>query len=579
MTCYRARPLAISVVRLFALALVVLLATSGGAGRVAAQEGAPIDERLGAVDAYLDPNAAAESRVGWERITFDWSLLQPGPTTGLVNAGLEEEWFTNARSDGRQVVGMLVNTPAWATEGRPGIGVPVGLYRPPGDPGNVWASFVREVVSTYSRRGVNHWIIWDNSNIPSGVYGHGWEGSLEDYYQLVKVAYLVAKEANPEAKIHLAGYSQTYDALWLGRLMEVIDADESAPGNDYYFDVVTLHLYYQTDGVFAGAQTAFYVTQEQYGIFKDVWIVESSAYPPDIALAEYPEVTPEQHASFVIQAFALGLASGVQRVGVARFVDVQSADGEVVPGLLGPAGGPRPAYDAFRVVAERFAGAEAASRTQLELAEYVRVRHSDRVTHVAWARTAQPALLSIPARSDTATLIDQGGNERTLSPEDGRYTVRLEGANCNGPSGTCPIGGPVMVLVETGLDPFAESGPSAPVQAGPAPTLSPDQVTATPVPSPTPVPTIAPTPTPAEAAAPAEAGPTEGAAEVPTQETTQFPPPTAVGTPTPTSIPSPPTGAAAIAPFVLVGLGALLIGGSVGFWLRDRWSKGDGESA
>jgi hypothetical protein len=485
---------------------------------------------------------------------------------------LEDDWFTNARTDGRQVVGMLVNTPSWATEGRPGIGVPAGLYLPPGDPGNLWASFVREVVGTYEQRGVDHWIIWNNPNIPSGVYGYGWEGSIEDYYQMVKVAFIVAKGVNPEAQIHLAGYSLTYDALWLQRLLEVIAADGAAPGNDYFFDAASVHVYYQSEDVFSSTQSAFFVMQQELGTLKDVWIVESSAYPPDIALAEYPQVTPDQHASFVLQASALALAAGAQRIGVDRFVDTQSDEGQLLPGLLGPQGGPHPAYNAFRVVTENFAGTQAASRTQLELADFVRLSGSDRVTHVAWARTAQPALLSIPASGDGATLIDQAGNQQALTPESGRYTVRLEGADCNGPGGTCPIGGPVMVLVETDVDPFANPPPASQFQAELAPTLSPDQITPTPVPTlvPTAAPTLAPTEVTEQVEQPEQA-PTEVPAEA--EESTQAPPPTAAVPPTPTPIPPPPSGAAAALPFVLVGLGALLVGGSVGFWLRERWKS------
>ncbi|MGD2178964.1 MAG: hypothetical protein PVG71_14215, partial [Anaerolineae bacterium] len=46
---------------------------------VAAQDGPP-DIRFGAVEAFRDPVAAAEAGVGWDRILFYWSELQPnGP--------------------------------------------------------------------------------------------------------------------------------------------------------------------------------------------------------------------------------------------------------------------------------------------------------------------------------------------------------------------------------------------------------------------------------------------------------------------------------------------------------------------
>jgi hypothetical protein len=558
------------------LALVAVLAATGAKSRVSAQE-VVIDERFGAVDAHLDPNGAAESRVGWERVTFDWGLMEPGPSTGVLNTGLEQEWFTDARSSGREIVGLLINTPVWATEGRPDIGVPAGLYLSPSDPGNVWARFVREVVGIYGQRGVNHWIIWDNPNIPSAVYGHGWEGSIQDYYQLVKVAYIAAKEANPNAQIHLAGYSQTYDAQWLQKLMDVIVNDPTAPDNNFYFDSATLHLYYDT-GLYSRTVANAFLVMQQNEIFKDIWIVESGAYPPDIALREYPEVTPDQHASFVIQSAALGLAAGVQRVGVDHFVDARTEEGDILPGLLDPAGGTRPAYASYGVVTEYFAGWQAASHRQLDFVEYVRIRHGDRVTHVAWARTAQPAMLTIPNTSQTATLVDQRGNAQTITSSDGGgYVIRLEGANCNGSGGTCPIGGPVLLLVESGFDPYLVPTPPAPIHDAPAPTLAPGEATATPLPTPTTAPTATATSAPVAEQAQPEAQPTEAAAPVEPAPAVDSAPssavtatPTFVPPPAPTPIPPPPTGAAAAAPFVLVGLGTLVIGGGLGFWLRDR---------
>jgi hypothetical protein len=203
------------------------------------------------------------------------------------------------------------------------------------------------------------------------------------------------------------------------------------------------------------------------------------------------------------------------------------------------------------------------------LVEYVRLSRADSAAYVAWARTAQPALLSIPASGDGAILIDQAGDQQALAPEGGRYTVRLEGADCNAPDRTCPIGGSVVVLVETDVDPFANPPPASRFQAEPAPTLSADQVTPTPVP--TPVPTAAPTLAPTETTEQVEQAPTQVPAEA--EEPTQVPQPTAAVPPTPAPIPPPPSGAAAALPFVLVGLGALLVGGSVGFWLRERWKR------
>ena len=93
-----------------------------------------------------------------------------------------------------------------------------------------------------------------------------------------------------------------------------------------------------------------------------------------------------------------------------------------------------------------------------------------------------------------------------------------------------PGGGPVMVLVETDVDPFANPPPASQFQAEPAPTLSPDQITPTPVPTlvPTAAPTLAPTEV-AEQVEQPEQMPTEVPAEA--EEPTQAPPGPTVAVP------------------------------------------------
>src|SRR5688572_1979175 len=66
-------------------------------------------------------------------------------------------------------------------------------------PENYWGQYVRQVVQMYKGR-IDTWIIWNEPDItpdaPNAAY-FIWAGSPADYYQLLKVAYLNAKEVNP----------------------------------------------------------------------------------------------------------------------------------------------------------------------------------------------------------------------------------------------------------------------------------------------------------------------------------------------------------------------------------------------
>jgi hypothetical protein len=164
-----------------------------------------LDPRFGAVESFWAPAEAAALGVGYERILFYWNEIQPSGPGDWNTLHVPEEWLNEAVAQGREVVGLLKNTPNWATEGEFAAGVPNGLYLPIDDPNNLWANYVRQVSAYYGQRGVRAWIVWNEPDIAPNVYGHEFSGSTEDYYQLVKVAYQVIKAIDPGARVLLGG--------------------------------------------------------------------------------------------------------------------------------------------------------------------------------------------------------------------------------------------------------------------------------------------------------------------------------------------------------------------------------------
>lgn len=540
-----------------------------------------LDPRFGLVNAFEAPQAAAESGATWELLTLRWDQLQPDGATQW-NANPEvDEWLASVRATGREAVGVLIGTPAWATDGSPAVGVPRGLYLPINDSGNVWAGFVRQAVSYYGARGVNRWVIWDAPDIAPAAVGSQWAGSVEDYYQLVKVAYLVAKQTNPNAMIHLGAVSYT-DPSWFGRFLDVAVDDVTAPANNYYFDVATLRLFFSPDRVYTLTQNHYYLMDQKGVPLKPVWIngtnarpaVDPDVYPSNATFRQHPRVTLDQQAAFIIQAYALGFAAGADRIAVYRLVDNLDEDQGQAFGLLRADGTPRPAYTAYQIVVREFSGFVYARRvvdgTQ-PLIDYVRLTFPNKVTHVAWARGGATATLIVPARSQQARLLDSQGNEWLVRPVNGEYRVVVGGADCNDPAEGCLIGGMPWLLVEEGLqNPLNETPPPVRVeQGGTLPTPDPSIAltatalaipTATLTPSPTATATPTSTPTATDTQAPSETPPPATEAASPTTPPVEL-------TPTPTVIPSPwealgPKGFSAALPFILIGLGVLVIGGA-----------------
>jgi len=483
-----------------------------------AQDAAP-DPRFGAVEAFWDTAAAVEAGVAWERILFKWSELQPNGPDDWNTLHVPDEWLQWAGAQGREVVGLLKNTPYWATDADPPLEAnpPRGLDLPIDDPGNVWATFVRRVATFYGSRGVHRWIVWNEPDIPPDVYGQEWAGSVEEYYRLLKVAYLSIKAVDPEARVHLAGLTFWHDRDWLEEFLAVATADPDGPAHGYFFDVVSLHIYFQTD-------TVDYIVNEAraalaaYGLNKPVWINETNASPD--ADPQWPLTRPRwrvdlrEQASFILQSYALGLAAGVERLAVYKLIDAGLSPGGEPFGLLRPDHSRRPAYTALRLATQHYAGTRSAQISRQPLVAQVTLDRGTRTTRVFWARTTAEVTLTVPALSTQATLIDQEGNEQTLDGGGGSYTLTLPGARCADETSGCIIGGPTLLLVEEA--PVQDLGVPSVEQAQATPTsainveepTSPETPTLRPTPPSVTLPptTVAPTPT---ATAPPSPTPTE----------------------------------------------------------------------
>lgn len=409
-----------------------------------------VDRRFGIVEAFWEPEDAAELGVGWDRILFYWNEIQPNGPDDWNTLHVLEEWLDDARAENRMVMGLLKNTPAWATDAEPFSGAPRGLYLPVDDPGNLWAGYVRKVVQYYAPLGVHHWIIWNEPEIEAGVYGHEFSGTTRDYYQLLKVAYQVAKETDPDAVIHLAGWSYWHDPSWLSQFLNVAVADPEGEANNYFFDVITLHIYFRVETVEELVNQTWAI-QRRFGLSKPIWINETNASPNLDPLwpVERPnfQVDLEQQAWFIIQAHALGFGANSTSIGVYKLLDILLPPGGESFGILRPDSSRRPAFDAYRTTIEFLQDFTYPVGRQREDDFYAfSFKRPESVTRVLWSRTATDMFLKVPALADEALLVSAlGETRRTIQPYNGYYRIHLRGARCNP---QCDIGGPPVFLVE-----------------------------------------------------------------------------------------------------------------------------------
>jgi hypothetical protein len=430
------------------------------------------DGRLGAVEAFRagDGSLAAGAGVRWERLTSWWRGLQAESGAPLNPFYLPVGYVDAQRAKGIEAVGLLVNTPDWAAAdpSRGGTSVPRNLYLPHDHPENHWGRFVRQVVELYRGR-INSWIIWNEPDItpdsPNAAY-FLWAGTPVDYYQLLKVAALNARAVNPGVRILSAAVTYWTDIhlqreQWFSRFLDVVAADPEAKRHNQFFDVCALNLYTSPQSLYT-VPTLYRELMQERGFDKPIWVTETNVVPHDdpvntgtpLATRAQRRASLSEQADFVVQALAMGLAAGVQRVAVYRMKD---GDGDVIDGqaLLREDLSPRPAYGAFRAAAQYFSGSEAARLfAPGDLRQVVFDSRARRVS-VLWAAGPQALSVRVPVSGDGQAMLvdlDRGGEASPLRAAGEAFEVELRPATANtdlDDPAVYLIGGRPVVLVES----------------------------------------------------------------------------------------------------------------------------------
>ena len=511
------------------LLVLILLRAPAGAQNTA-------DWRFGVVESYTAPNSARELGTAWTRVRFQWADTQEaGPDTWTPE--VSDELIEQELAAGRLVVGLLIGIPEWAKDEN---GLPQGLWLPYDDPGNAWGVFVRQVTEQYAGR-IDHWIIWNEPDIEADAVAHTWDGTVEDFAQLQRVAYLAAKEANPETTIHLAAFTYWADVYagreqYMARLLDTLQADPEAAQHGSYFDVATAHIYFQPDQVY-DLLLLFQEIMQERGIDKPIWLVETNAPPHDDPSWPVEErtlaVMQDEQAAYMPQALASALAAGAERIAVYKMQDTVG-DRQANPepfGLLRLDGSRRPAFRALHVATQYMRGSNEVIRERWDEIGQFRFMQEDRMTMVLFARLADAQQVEIPAIANWAILVDLRGTREWIQAENGRYVIELPPALCIQSIGDyCMIGGSTYYLIQSldGSDP-----PEGLPPVLPQPTITPTSVpsatpitTATVVPSPTSTATNTPVPA-TSTAGPVDEPPSPAApAATAAGEVSQLPDPT-----------------------------------------------------
>jgi hypothetical protein len=291
-----------------------------------------------------------------------------------------------------------------------------------------------------------------------------WTGSPEEYAQLLRVGYQAAKAANPDATVLFSGLAYWHDPDFYVQVLDALAALPGAAENNYYFDVMSLHLYSSIYIIRPIASAVQDNMTERVGPHP-IWLTETGVPVWD----EWEEAdegyklnraTAEEAAAFVIEGYAEARAAGIEKFFFFRTHDDQMTDfsGQVPEyfGLIRDDLTLRPSYVAYQVAAQYLQGEN-----------QVTGPFSDgpvrRITFwgtprgrvdVLWNTSGTPTTYTHSSVVPTATLVTHRGQTQTLQAATDLFTVTLGEATANtSADGSYLIGGPPLILIQSDPEP------------------------------------------------------------------------------------------------------------------------------
>jgi hypothetical protein len=220
---------------------------------------------------------------------------------------------------------------------------------------------------------------------------------------------------------------------YLYRLLEYIAEDPNADENHWYFDGISMHVYFTTSSVWLMLD-AYRDFLDEFDLEdKAIWITEFNASPrrdPIGGLDAPFRVSLQQQSNYIVQASALALAANVERMAVYRLYDDNFTPGESEPwGLVRYDGSRRPAFGAYQQVIARFTGAQRVRRYSLPEATLVTMAFPDHTLYVMWNDTYDSGQFVVNAgsRTEPLTVFDAQGRVWTqrLVPRAGAHVALI----------------------------------------------------------------------------------------------------------------------------------------------------------
>jgi hypothetical protein len=439
------------------------------------------DGRAGACYSYYydpDPDRpfiqmAYDAGSRWDRFDFVWPNFEPsdGDWDSQVLDGYDT-LVDDLHGAGMNIVGILLWTPDWAATDsvhrlekslinhrptgeyyslarpRRTTVAPLGASPSPpqgldeewddwttddGDPINYWGRFVHTVVSHYGDQ-VKHWEMWNEPE-----WNHFWTGTSTDYAQLLKVGYQATKAACPDCTVLFGGIFYWANPNHYRWILNTLNQDPAAPQNNYFFDVMSVHLYHRSSDIYdkvneiRSGMSVYNVADHPIWLTEtgiEVW--DDASVDPDPTKYDIA-ATQEEVAAYTIQSYANGWASGIERYFFFRVHDSDMVNHGQHFGLIRNDHTVRPAYVAYQVAASYLVSPTMATHSTHPSGTWQVTLWGTPWGKLStlWSTVPTTLTFSYTATLPTATLVDQWGVTQTITATNGVYTLTLPWATAN----------------------------------------------------------------------------------------------------------------------------------------------------
>ncbi len=349
-----------------------------------------------------------------------WSRVQP----------TEDDWAFQGEATvdrclaaGMNVLGVFFATPLWAVDAVPGTRTHSYRAGPPRDM-DEYLEYVRRVVERYRGR-IRYWEVWNEPDA-TGF----WKGTAEDYAELLRATYPVAKQANPDCVIIGGGGLHLSQREWIETAAEAGMLD--------WCDWLSYHAYFNaSDSTDVALDNVRYFQDllARYGK-SDIPLICTEGGVTDTTFYEgldFEELPPERvrppmswkrGACRLVQVAALEMSEGVRKRFYYYHKPPKAARSYFDYSALEVNGAPRPKLLAWAAMERQLRGLDFARRVGAKGWRAMVFEGNGRAVAVAWADDGTEARLPRPL-PEHASLVDLMGVASPL-PEGGRLTLTDE---------------------------------------------------------------------------------------------------------------------------------------------------------